>query len=85
MAMGKSLYEEGQPIFYGQNKFHLAPGPIPITSQYFLDLQDKHRNKIRKIVLTNTAADLTREGFQWVENEFQYRISDEETRVKIHV
>ena len=63
MATGKSLYEEGHPILYGQNTFHLAPGPVPITSQYFLYLQDKHRNMIKKIVLTFTVADLTPEGF----------------------
>ncbi|KAL2041266.1 hypothetical protein N7G274_006211 [Stereocaulon virgatum] len=75
MATERLMYEEGHPIFYGENEFHVAPGPISITSRYFFDLQAKHRDMIRKLVIKLTIADLTPEGFQHVEWEVRDRMS----------
>ena len=35
MAMGKFLYRKGHPVFYGQNTFHLSPGPLDLSTFYF--------------------------------------------------
>jgi hypothetical protein len=75
MATERLMYEEGHPTFYGENEFHVAPGPISITSRYFFDLQAKHRDMIRKLVIKFTIADLTPQGFQHVEWEVRDRMS----------
>lgn len=66
LATSQSMYAHGHRLFYTQNEFHLAPGPIIISSSYFTRLQPQHRALIRSLVLTFTIADLTPEGFQHV-------------------
>ncbi|KAL9065377.1 MAG: hypothetical protein Q9161_008280 [Pseudevernia consocians] len=66
LATSKELYAHGHLLFYTQNHFHLAPGPITISSHYFYRLQPQHRSLIRSFVLTFSVADLTPEGFQYV-------------------
>ena len=75
MATERLMYKEGHAFFYGENEFHVAPGPISITSRYFFDLQAKHRDMIRKLGIRFTIADLTPEGFQNVEWEVRGRMS----------
>ena len=67
MAMGKFLYLRGYPMFYGQNTFHVAPGPLTMSTHYFNALLPKHRDLIRSLTVNFTIADLTPEGFQAVE------------------
>ena len=67
MAMGKFLYEKGYPMFYGQNTFHLSPGPVALSTSYFSRLRPRHRNLINSIAVTFTISDLTIEGFQEVQ------------------
>lgn len=69
LATCKALYEAGHVLFYSRNVFHLAPGPIVISSHYFEQLQPRHRNLIKFLILEFTIADLTPEGFQHVEEE----------------
>ncbi|MCJ1459699.1 hypothetical protein MMC28_010078 [Mycoblastus sanguinarius] len=73
MAACKEIYEEGHAMFYSKNTFHLAPGPIVVTSNYFANLQSKHRDLIKSITITFSVADLTPEGFQRVEDEISHR------------
>ncbi len=71
MAMGKFLYQKGYPIFYGQNTFHLSPGPLALSTFYFSQVRPRHRNLIKFLAVTFTVADLTIEGFQEVEFELK--------------
>lgn len=77
MAMGKLLYQKGHPMFYGQNTFHLSPGPLALSTFYFSRLRPRHQNLIKSLAVTFTIADLTIEGFQEVELELR-----EEKRVR---
>ena len=87
MAMGKSLYEEGYPIFYGQNTFHLGPRPIPITSQYFLfplpARQAPQHDKENCPHIHRSRSHARR--FSVGRKRTSISNLDEETRVKIHV
>ena len=71
MAMGKFLYEKGYPMFYGQNTFHLSPGPVALSTFYFSRLRPRHRNLIKFLAVTFTIADLTIEGFQEVQSQLK--------------
>ncbi len=71
MAMGILLYQKGYPLFYGQNTFHLSPGPLALSISYFSRLRPRHRKLIKSIAVTFTIADLTIEGFQEVQSELK--------------
>ncbi|KAK0514406.1 hypothetical protein JMJ35_003023 [Cladonia borealis] len=71
MAMGKFLYQKGYPMFYGQNTFHLSPGPLALSTSYFSRLRPRHRNLIKSLAVTFTISDLTIEGFQEVQSELK--------------
>lgn len=71
MAMGKFLYQKGYPMFYGQNTFHLSPGPLALSTFYFSRLRPRHRNLIKFLAVTFTIADLTIEGFQEVQSDLK--------------
>ena len=59
LASCKQLYCEGYRIFYERNVFHLAPGPLSTSSQYFENLQPHHRSLIRHLAIDTSALDLT--------------------------
>ena len=69
LATCRTLYQGYHHKFYAENTFHLAPGPIVVTSNYFTNLLPAHRDLITSLVLTFSHADLTPEGFQLVEND----------------
>lgn len=71
MAMGKFFYQKGHPMFYGQNTFHLSPGPLALSTYYFSRLRPRHQNLITSLAVTFTIADLTIEAFQEVECELK--------------
>ena len=71
MAMGNFLYQKGYPMFYGQNTFHLSPGPLALSTFYFGRLRPRHRNLIKFLAVTFTIADLTIEGFQEVQSDLK--------------
>ena len=54
-------------MFYGQNTFHLSPGPVALSTSYFSRLRPRHWNLIKTIAVTFTISDLTIEGFQEVQ------------------
>ena len=58
-------------MFYGQNTFHLSPGPLALSTLYFSRLRPSHQNLIKSLAVTFTIADLTLEGFQEVEFELK--------------
>ena len=63
LATSKDMYARGHTILYTQNRFHIAPGPIIVSSSYFTLLQPQHLQLIRSLVVTFSIADLTPEGF----------------------
>lgn len=71
MAMGRLLYQKGHPMFYGQNTFHVSPGPLAFSTYYFRRLLPCHRNLIKSLAVTFTIADLTIQGFEEVEYNLQ--------------
>ena len=71
MAMDKFLYQKGHPEFYGQNTFHLSPGPLDLSTFYFSRLRPRHQNLIKSLAVTFTIADLTVEEFE-VEFELKH-------------
>ena len=79
MAMGKFLYQKGSPLFYGQNTFHISPGPLAFSTFYFSGLRPRHRNLIRFLAVTFTIADLTMEGF----HEVQFEIKEAKRRMNV--
>ena len=58
-------------MFYGQNTFHLSPGPLALSTYYFTRLRPHHRDLIKSLAVTFTIADLTIEAFQEVEGELK--------------
>ena len=59
LATCKQLYCEGYRIFYERNTFHLAPGPLSASSQYFDNLQAHHRALIKHVAIDTSILDLT--------------------------
>ena len=58
-------------MFYGENTFHLSPGPLAVSTFYFSRLRPHHHNLIKSLAVTFTIADLTIEVFQEVEFELK--------------
>ena len=69
LATCRTMYEERYRLFYSRNVFHVPPGPILISFQYFKCLQPKHKALIERISVNFSAADLTPEGFLHVQEE----------------
>ena len=76
MAMGKFLYQKGHPVFYGQNTFHLSPGPLNLSTFYFSRIRPRHRSLIKSLAVTFTIADLIVEAFKEVEYHLKQLMRD---------
>ncbi|KAL8824135.1 MAG: hypothetical protein Q9191_005273 [Dirinaria sp. TL-2023a] len=59
LASCKQLYCEGYYMFYDRNTFHLAPGLLSVSSQYFDNLQPHHRALIKHLAVDTSIRDLT--------------------------
>ena len=59
LATCKQLYCEGHAMFYSLNTFHLAPGPLCISANYFDNLQPHHSALIKHIAVGFGMADVT--------------------------
>ena len=58
-------------MFYGQNTFHLSPGPLAFSTYYFSRLLPRHQNLIKSLAVTFTIADLIIQGFEEVEFDLE--------------
>lgn len=76
LATCRDLYEQGHRMLYPRNNWHIAPGIIDPSLDYFDgSLQRKHRDLIRSLTLTFNVRDLNAFGFLRVENRIkQHRI-----------
>ncbi len=59
LATCKQLYCEGHAVFYSLNTFHLAPGPLRTSIEYFDKLQPHHKALIKHVSVDLGIADLT--------------------------
>lgn len=59
LATCKQLYCEGYAVFYGLNTFHLAPGPLCTSIEYFDKLQPQHKALIKHVSVDLGIADMT--------------------------
>jgi len=59
LATCKQLYCEGHAVFYGLNTFHLAPGPLCTSIEYFDRLQPHHKALIKHVSVDFGIADIT--------------------------
>ncbi len=59
LASCKQLYSEGHAVFYSLNTFHLAPGPLSTSVEYFDKLQPHHKALIKHVSLDLGVADMT--------------------------
>jgi len=59
LATCKQLYCEGHAVFYGLNTFHLAPGPLCTSIEYFDNLQPHHKALIKHVSVDLGIADVT--------------------------
>ena len=71
LATCLTIYADHHEAFYSKNAFHLQPGPITIASDYFDKLQPKHKLMIKSIVITFSIADLTPQGFQYIDDDIK--------------
>lgn len=61
LASCKQLYCEGHAVFYSLNTFHLAPGPLSTSIEYFDNLQPHHKALIKHVSVDLGIADMTRD------------------------
>ena len=59
LATCRQVYLEGFRIFYGRNTFHLAPGPLSASTQYFAKLNPVHGNLIERVSIDFSINNLT--------------------------
>ena len=59
LATCRQLYQEGHVLFYSQNVFHLAPGPISASWDYIRRLDSRHQDLITKVSVDISVMDLT--------------------------
>lgn len=59
LATCKQLYCEGHAAFYSLNTFHLAPGPLCSSTEYFDNLQPHHKALIKHVAVDIGIADVT--------------------------
>lgn len=59
LATCKQLYCEGYAVFYSLNTFHLAPGPLSTSIDYFDQLQPQHKALIKHVSVDLGIADMT--------------------------
>ena len=58
LAASKQVSEEGRSIFYSQNVFHLPPGPLSNTQDWFDGLREDHRKTMGTLVCDFSLLDL---------------------------
>ena len=70
LATCRQVYNEGYISFYNRNVFHLAPGPILASMEYFWSLRRKHLNLIENISIETSFIDLTPSVLETIETAF---------------
>ena len=59
LATCKQLYQEGHISFYSRNMFHLAPGPLSASWDYFGKLNRRHQDLVCRVSIEMSFMDLT--------------------------
>lgn len=70
LATCRQLYQEGHVSFYSRNMFHLAPGPLSASWEYFGRLDSRHQDLIEKVSIEMSIVDLTPAVLKGIEVAF---------------
>ena len=67
LATCRKIRDEGSPVFYGMNTFHLPHGPVLNTVHWLLSINPEHGKHIRTVLVSFDERDITSTALEMFE------------------